>query len=217
MIVRTMRLLVDLVLGSAAWVFLVPWCWELVGRAWAERTIQGPPPGEHALAAGLAVGLSGLLWAKPNLMLHTWLHETAHALMCVVLFVRVGAISATAGQGGEVRHAPVDPIRAVPILIAPYVLPMILGPLLLARWLCPPGSMQLVLTFACGMGILMHLHGLWLNLRLNTFGKGADIPRVGIVLAYALVTCSLLLLAAACIAVLYDAQPPQWWRELFAG
>ena len=75
--------------------------------------------------------------------------------------------------------------------------------------------MQGVLSFLCGVAISMHLHGLLLNLRLNTFGKGADIPRVGHLLSYALVVSALLLVGAASVAVLYDAQPPRWWRELF--
>lgn len=216
MIVRTLRFLIDLVLGGAAWVLLVPWCALLLAQVWNEH-VHGSPPDEYALAGGLALGLLGMLWTKPNLLLHTALHEAAHAIVCVLLFVRVGAISATGGQGGETRHTPVDPIRAVPILIAPYVVPMILGPVLLARYLCPPGILQAVLSFACGVAIAMHLHGLWLNLKLNSFGESADIPRVGHVLAYALVACSLLLLAAASVAVLYDAHPPQWWRDLFAA
>lgn len=217
MIVRTIRLLVDVVVGGAAWALLVPWCWGVLAQVWRVHASKGAPPDEYALFAGLTLGLLGMVWTKPNQLLHTWLHETAHALMCVLLFVRVGSISATAGQGGETRHAPVDPLRAVPILIAPYVLPMILGPLLLARWLCPPGIMQGILAFLCGTGILMHLHGLWLNLRYNSFGAGADIPRVGHLLAYALVVSSLLVLAAASAAVLWGAQPPTWWRELFVA
>ncbi len=211
-----LRILVDLVVGSAAWVFVVPWCAQILQRTW-RTVVVGPPPDEYALAAGLALGIAGMFWTKPNLLVHTALHEFAHAPMCILLFVRVGSISASAGQGGEIRHSPVDPIRAVPILIAPYVLPMILGPVLLARYLCPPGVLQGVLTFACGLAITMHLHGLWMNLRLNTFSKGADIPRVGHLLSFALVASSLLLIAAASVAVLYDAQPPAWWRDLFAN
>ncbi len=213
---RTARLLLDLVLGGAAWAVLVPWCWLVLMRAWEAHGHAGTPPHEYALLSGLVLGLGLMFWRQPNLLLHTWLHETAHALMCVLLWVRVGAISATAGQGGETRHAPVDPIRALPILIAPYVLPLILGPLLLARWCCPPGTMQAVLTFACGWAIWLHLHGLWLNLRTNTFGEGADLARIGQLLAYALVTCSLLLIAAASIVVLFSIQPPAWWSGLFA-
>jgi hypothetical protein len=213
MILRTARLLLDLVLGGLAWAVLVPWCWLLLAQAWAGR--MGSPPHEYALCAGLLLGLGLMFWRKPNLLLHTWLHESAHALMCVLLLVRVGAISATAGQGGETRHAPVDPIRALPILIAPYVLPLVLGPLLLARWCCPPGSMRAVLTLACGMALWLHLHGLWLNLRANTFGAGADLARTGQLLGYALVACSLLLIAAAAVVVLWSPQPPAWWSGLF--
>lgn len=215
MILRTARLLLDLVLGGAAWVLLVPWCWLVLARAWEGHGPDGPPPHEYALFAGLVLGLALMFWHRPNLLLHTWLHESAHALMCVLLWVRVGAISATAGSGGETRHAPVDPIRALPILVAPYVLPLVLGPLLLARWWCPAGTMQGVLTFACGLAIWLHLHGLWLNLRANTFGPGADIARVGHLLSYALVACSLLLIAAACVVVLSSTQPPAWWSGLF--
>ena len=217
MILRTLRFFLDLVLGAAVWVFVVPWCWLVLMQTWNGRVLRGPPPDEYALLAGLLLGLVLMFWRKPNLFLHTWLHENAHALMCVLLWVRVGSISATSGQGGETRHEPIDPLRAVPILIAPYVLPLVLGPLLLGRWLCPAGTLQAILTFTCGLGIWLHLHGLWLNLRLNSFGKGADIPRVGHLLSYALVACSLLLLAAACVVVLYSSQPPLWWSRLFAA
>src|ERR1043165_465932 len=102
MLVRTLRFVLDLAVGGAAWVFLVPWCALLLVEVW-RTTVAGPPPYELALASGLALGLVGMCWSRPNLLLHTWLHETAHALMCVLLLVRVGAISATAGQGGETR------------------------------------------------------------------------------------------------------------------
>jgi hypothetical protein len=209
------RVLLDLVLGAAAWWFVVPWCAQVLHHAWRVYVL-GPPADEYALFSGLALGVAAMFWTKPNLLMHTALHEAAHALMCMLLFVRVGSISASAGQGGEIRHAPVDPIRAIPILIAPYVLPMVLGPLLLMRFLCPPGILHGILTFACGLGIIIHLHGLWLNLRLNTVGKGADIPRVGHLLSFALAASALLLTAAAAVAVFYGAQPPAWWRELFA-
>lgn len=215
MIARVAHLLFDIIAGAAAWALLVPWCWGVLARRWGE--VGGPPPEEYALFAGLVLGLLSAFWRRPNLLLHTWLHESAHALMCVLLFVRVGAIQATAGQGGEVRHEPVGRLRAVPILIAPYVLPMILGPLLLARWLSPEGLLRGGLTFACGVALFMHLHGLLLNLRLNTIGAAADIPRVGHLLAFALIATSLLLIAGAVVVVLWSTQPPAWWNGLFAG
>lgn len=214
MITRVVRLVFDVVVGGAAWVFLVPWCWSVAVQQW--RVVSGPPPEEYALFAGLMLGLVLAFWRRPNLFLHTWLHESAHALMCVVLFVRVGAFQATAGQGGEIRHEPVNLLRAIPILIAPYVLPMILGPILLARWLSPDGLLRSGLTFACGVALFMHLHGLLLNLRFNTVGAAADIPRVGHLLAFALIATSLLLLAAAAVVVLWSTQPPAWWSGLFA-
>lgn len=215
MLTRVARLVFDVVVGGAAWVLLVPWCWGVLVRRWGEVT--GPPPEEYALFAGLMLGLILAFWRRPNLLLHTWLHESAHALMCVLLFVRVGAIQATAGQGGEIRHEPVNLLRAIPILIAPYVLPMILGPILLARWLSPDGLLRSGLTFACGIALFMHLHGLVLNLRLNTVGAGADIPRVGHLMAFALIATSLLLIASASVVVLWSSQPPAWWNGLFAG
>jgi hypothetical protein len=212
-IVRTLRLLVDVVVGGAAWVLLVPWCWSLLVAVWTP--LAGPPPDEVALAAGLLTGLVLVLWRKPNLLLHTWLHETAHALMCNLLLVRVSAISVSDGQGGAVRHEAVDPVRLVAILIAPYVLPMVAGPLLLARWLCDDGPLRIGLTFLCGIGLASHLDGLWLNLRLNTFGPGADLQRVGHLLASALIAAALLLLASAALVVLFAQQPPAWWSGLF--
>jgi hypothetical protein len=215
MLVRTLRFVLDLVVGGAAWVFVVPWCWLLLVHTC--RGVTGAPPEEPALFAGLVLGLLLACWRRPNLLVHTWLHESAHALMCVLLLVRVGAIRATAGQGGEVRHEAVGPLRLVPILIAPYVLPLVLGPLLFARWLSPDGLLRTLLTFGCGLAIFMHLHGLALNLRLNTFGPTADLARVGHLLAFALIATSLLLLAAAAVLVLWSTQPPAWWTGLFAA
>ena len=154
--------------------------------------------------------------ARPNLMLHTWLHETAHALMCVLLLVRVGAMSASAGQGGEIRHAPAGPIRTTAILIAPYILPLLAGPVLVMRYFCDPGWLRLGLTGLCGFTLILHLSDLWLNVRLNAFGREADIPRVGHLLAVVLMSSSLLLLAAAMVVVLHSSSPPGWWRGLFA-
>jgi len=211
---RIVRFLIDIVVGSLAGVMALPLAWLTLQWAW--KTSTGQPVDDGALVIGLLVGILFLCWRRPNLMLHTWLHETAHALMCVLLWVRVGAMSASAGQGGEIRHAPVGPIRTTAILIAPYVLPLLAGPVLAVRYFCDPSWLRLGLTGLCGFVLIIHLSDLWLNVRLNAFGRDADIPRVGHVLSVVLIVASLLLLAAAAVVVLHSQQPPAWWRGLFA-
>ena len=93
-------------------------------------------------------------------------------------------------------------------------MPLIAGPLLLARWITPEGPLRCGLSAACGGAIFLHLHGLLLNLRLNSWGDEADIPRVGHVLAYALVVSALLLLSAAAVVALWSSHPPAWWSVL---
>jgi hypothetical protein len=207
--------MVDVVVGPLVGVIMLPVSWWALTSAWQQRA--GPVADDGAVVIGLLLGVLLLGWRKPNLLLHTWLHETAHALMCVLLWVRIGAIEASAGQGGAVRHARVGAVRTTAILIAPYILPLLAGPVLLARYLCEPGWMRLGLSAGCGLALVLHLSDLWLNVRLNAFGQDADIPRVGHLLACVLICASLVLLAAAAVVVLHSQQPPDWWRGLFAA
>ncbi len=209
---RLVRSFIDVIVGPLVGVIVIPLSFYGLTLAWQQR--MNPPVEDGAWVIGILIGVLLLGWRKPNLLLHTWLHETAHALMCVLLWVKVGSISASNGGGGSVRHARVGPLRTAAILIAPYVLPLLAGPVLLMRYLCDDGWMRIGLSGACGVVLILHLGDLWLNVRLNAFGKDADIPRVGYLLSLVLITSSLLLLSAAVITVLYSQQPPMWWRGL---
>lgn len=213
-----LRLPIDIALATPVALFALPWCWRLLQRTW-NASARGWPataaPDETWLLVGLGAGLLLVWWRRPNRLLHTALHEAAHAIVCTLLLVRVGSIHVSAGAGGEVRHAPVDPIRRIPILIAPYVLPLIAGPLLLARWLCWAGTLRCALTALCGWALLAHLDGLRINVVQNWRGAGSDLVRAGRLLSLALIACGLLLLAAAAVHVLFQAGPPGWWLRLF--
>ena len=117
---------------------------------------------------------------KPNWLIHTLIHEACHALMCIIFFVKIHDFRATHGQGGVVAHDKTDPLRHLFILLAPYTIPLVLGPLLLARWYWAdhPSAMPW-LQAACAWAIIHHLHGLYHNIRINFWGKDADLTKAG--------------------------------------
>ena len=196
MLSASVRFLVGLLIGLAA----LPLCVDLlIAVVQARRHL---PPDPLALAGGLLLGAVLGFWRRPNELLHTLLHEAAHALACVVLLVRIQRIAASAGKGGEVTHDAVDPIRTALIAIAPYTLPLMLGPALLARALVvEPTPWRAGLQALVGLLFVTHLAGLGRNLARNWQGNGADIPRVGHLTAAVLVTIALMLVLTATIVV----------------
>jgi Peptidase M50B-like len=205
-----MSLLRNFLIAPMVGALLLPLSWYALG--FAAHQWRWPPPDDGALVIGVLLALTLLAWRKPHYLLHTWLHESAHALMCLALGVRVRSFSASDGQGGAVGHAPTGPIRTTLILIAPYVLPLLAAPVLLARYLCDAGTTRMTLTAASGFFLVLHAHDLWLNIRLNAFGSHADIPRIGHILALVLILSGMGLLAASALFVLSSTQPPQWWQ-----
>lgn len=157
-----------------------------------------------AITAGLALGLMLIAFRRPNWLLHTFLHECAHALVCVLLLVRVRGMRFSDGRGGEVEHDPVGPVRTMLILLAPYTLPVVLGPLLLARYFLvePPWRAPLSALVACAW--LTHVTGLAHNLRLNLWPTDGDLARTGRLFGLAVSVSALLLLTAATVAVLWS-------------
>jgi Peptidase M50B-like len=202
----------DLLIAPLVGVLLLPLTWYVLRQAAAWW--RWPPPDDGALVIGLLLGLLLLAWRKPHYLLHTWLHESAHALMCLALGVRVRSFSASDGQGGAVGHAPVGPVRTTLILIAPYIIPLMALPILLARYLCEAGPLRTTLTSACGFFLVIHIHDLWLNIRLNAFSRQADIQRIGHALSLVLILTGLGFLAAVTLLVLNSNAPPTWWTRL---
>ena len=203
MLSAIVRVLVGLLIGLA----VLPFCIDLLLHVIQQR--RHLPPDALALGGGLVLGAVLGFWRRPHELLHTMLHEAAHAFACLVLFVRIQRIAASAGKGGEVTHDAVDPIRTALIAIAPYTLPLILGPALLARALVvEPTPWRAGLQALVGLLFMTHLAGLGRNLSRNWQGPGADIPRVGHLTAAVLVTIALLLVLSATIVVCWRSHLP---------
>lgn len=194
------RLVLALVLATGVVPVLGLWLSQAVDRVWR----QGLPPAWAALALGLTGGIAFALWRRPNRFVHTFIHETAHSLLCLLLWVRVRRFFVSDREGGYVLPAHTDPLRETLILIAPYILPVLLTPVLLARWLFGVDGPLILLQAACGWLLVHHLHGLTLNIRHNFFGRDADLPRVGRPLAVVLIAMALLTLATIWLQVVWS-------------
>ncbi len=191
-----------LAIGVVLALTLLPWTGALLLEHL--RQVHGAPWHPWALGAGLAVAAALVWWRKPNWLIHTVIHEAAHAVVCTLLGVRIRSFQATDGQGGAVIHARVDPLRTTIIALAPYTLPLLLGPALLARWLVPvPSTAGVILTFVVGFLSVHHLHGLYHNVRINFWGRQADLSRAGKLLSVVVILAVHALLAAAWLNVLW--------------
>ncbi len=198
-----MRLLGIIVRGFLALVlavFAVPWCWDLlVTVVNARRTL---PPAPWAIGGGLVLGLLLSCWRKPDWLLHTLIHETCHALACVVLRVRIRSFAATDGRGGAVEHDACDPLRGTLIAIAPYTLPLLLLPALAIRAFVVPGPAQALMSAVVGFLFMTHLVSLVRNIRTNFWGADGDLAKAGRPLGLVMIVVALLLtLSGTVVAV----------------
>lgn len=194
----TVRVAIGVVLAVVA----LPWCVHLLTTSIA--LAHGLPSHPWSLASGLLLGAGLVWWRKPNWLVHTFIHEACHAVLCIVLRVRITAFQATDGQGGAVLHRKVDPLRTTLIALAPYTLPLLLGPLLLARQMIEvPSTAGRVLTFLVGFFTVHHLHGLYHNIRINFWGRQADLTRAGKILSLVVILGVHCLLGAWWVAVLW--------------
>jgi hypothetical protein len=155
-------------------------------------------------AGGLLLGVALIFFKRPNWLLHTALHEACHWLACLALGVRVHRVMASDGRGGEVEHAHTGPVRTALIALAPYIVPLVLGPLLIARAFTPEGLTRSLLAALCAIAYLTHLTGLVHNVRLNLRDPKGDLAKVGRPLALVVILCGVLLVTALTIAVLWD-------------
>ena len=180
----------------------LPLCVALFGQQLMR--FSDPPRGTMGLIIGAVLGVVMIATRKPNWFAHTFIHESAHALLCILLRVPIREFHVTDGAGGLVKPAHTDAVRWTIILLAPYTLPLVLGPILLARWFFPWQGWQLelaqgVLTFAYAH----HMHGLWHNVRLNFWGKESDLAKASRPLSLVVIACVQLLLATAAIHLAY--------------
>jgi len=153
---------------------------------------------------GLALGLVVTLWRRPNWFIHTLIHETCHLLVATALLVPVHRLVVSDGRGGQVEHQATGPLRSALIALAPYTLPLVLAPLLIARALTGEGTARGILSAACALGYITHLTGLFHNLRLNLRDATGDLARVGRVLSLAVIATVLQLVTAWTCAVLWS-------------
>ena len=199
---RLIDLLVRNLLALVLGFFALPWCLQLLLTAIDQH--QHWPRFPAATCAGAVLGLGLLFIRKPNLLLHTIIHEGCHALLCLLLFVRIRGLKATDGRGGEVEHDAADPVRSTLIAIAPYTVPLLLGPALLARWYWHTDLAGAILSGVVAFLYITHLQGLALNVRLNFWPPEADLAKVGRFLSLVLIAGVLLLLTTAVIEVLWQ-------------
>jgi hypothetical protein len=155
--------------------------------------LVGPP--QDALQLALGVGLGARL-------VHTTIHEACHALVALLLLVPVRSFQVSDGQGGAVLHDRVDWLRTTIIAIAPYTLPLLLVPAMIAQEFAAP-SWRPAATFAVGLLGVHHLHALWHNVRLNFLGRQSDLARCGRLLSLVLIAGGLLGLAGWLMRVLW--------------
>jgi Peptidase M50B-like len=188
-------------IGVVLGFFALPWCLGLLLDT--IRLHQHWPRFPAATATGFAFGIGFWFIRKPNLMNHTMLHEFSHYLLCKILRVRVSSFNATDGNGGGVQFDNTDPLRSTLIHIAPYTVPLLVGPALLARTYWSHGWTGAILSGVVAFLFLTHLQGLILNIRINFWGADADLPKVGRFLALVLIAGCLLLLTTAVVAVLW--------------
>jgi len=143
---RVVSAALRLVIGIVLAIVALPWCFALLLQR--AQLVHGTPFHPWALAAGVILAAALVWWRKPNWLVHTFIHEACHAMLCVVLRVRISSFQATDGRGGAVIHQKVDPLRTTVIALAPYTLPLLLAPVLLLRQFTPvPSTLGMVLTF----------------------------------------------------------------------
>ena len=205
MLEAVIRFLIGLVFG----VVLIPLAVVLCTLAW-NRVPSALPEDPYALAIGLALGL-GLAFVnrRPKWLWwfsHTFLHELCHALACLATGVRIRSFKVTGGNGGAVEYDQTGPIRTTLIAMAPYTLPLLPLPLLIAQHLSHDAAWRAGLSGACGWAIIAHLHGLWQNLRLNLIPADGDLAITGRLLGMVLIWVALLTLFAGSIVVLWSSQ-----------
>lgn len=191
-----LAIIVALTLVPAAAVWLA---------ATAQRLLTIMPPAPGWLLAGLLVGVALIFIRTPDRFLHTLVHETCHAVACVLLGVRIRDFRASAHAGGVVTHQKTGPIRTVLILLAPYVLPLLLGPVLLARWWWQndPDLMPW-LQVAAPLMLCNHLQGLYHNLRHNTLPRQSDLGKTGRLFGLGLIASALMATLTIALKVMWS-------------
>ena len=182
------RLIVAILLALS----LLPWAFYLTVDALRLEDTWFPQEDRLGILIGACCGIAFVLWKRPNAFIHTFVHEACHAILCLSLGVRVTSFRVTNGDGGAVGHTSVDPFRGTIISIAPYTLPLLLGICLGFRmWFDEPTTTRHVLSALCAFFFVHHLQALYYNIRINMWGKQADLVKVGRPLSAILIATAL--------------------------
>jgi hypothetical protein len=193
------RLVIGILLGLAA----LPWCVDLLFDTL--RTHRHLPQDPWAVAIGAVLGLLVVFAGRPNWLVHTLIHELCHAVLCLILGVRVRSFQISDGEGGFVKHDQSDVLRGTVILIAPYTLPLLLAPVLLARmWYHEPSPVRIGLSGAVAFLFVTHLVGLWRNVVTNFWGAEGDLAKVGRFLALVIILAVLILVVVWTVGTLWS-------------
>lgn len=202
-----LRTVVSWVVAVGLAVVALPWCVQVLAWTWQRDVIPAHlhlPQDPWAVGCGVIAASALMWWKKPNWFLHTLIHEASHALMCATLWVQVRSFRVSRDHGGEVVYDRPDVLRAALIGIAPYTVPLLLIPALLIVRLSADGSVwHAVGSALAAFTFVLHLQGLWHNLRLNWRGDDSDLVRLGRPLAAVLITAVLLLVTAWTVGMLW--------------
>lgn len=199
-----MAAVLKLIVAVALGLTLLPWsatglASQLDARGW------WPPHDPWSVLIGVGLAVPLVLWQRPNWFIHTFVHELCHLFVSILVLFRLPRdFRASAGQGGFVMHVKTDPVRTTLIAIAPYALPLLLVPVLIARMIVTaPGTWRSVLSGAVAFLVVHHLHALYYNIRLNLWSKEADLVRVGRPLSFVLIATAAIWVGRWVHAVLF--------------
>ena len=179
---------------------VLPWSFHILQQSWDGRYFL--PRDGLAVLIGIALGIGLIFLKKPNWLIHTLIHETAHVIACLLLGVRIRNFQASDGKGGAVVHDKTGPIRGTIISLAPYTLPLVLIPLFIVHVFVTDPWHHVFMSGLISLAFVHHLNGLFHNVRLNFWGKQSDLAKAGRPLSIACILSCLALVTAWTISVL---------------
>ena len=127
-------------------------------------------------------------------------HEACHALLCV-LRVPVSAIRGHRRRRWcRAHHRKVDLWRTTLITLAPYVISLLLMPLLLLLPWLSPGWLRLLVDGSAGLALIQHVRSLVPQLMNNWRSKESDCYRAGWLLSLAVIGAAQIALLGLVVA-----------------